>query len=73
VFIIDEEAIALEAHKDMVSLLKEYARTGYKQLHGGDDASFAELWRETFEAESGSAKSTNRKKLALLPVRPLTK
>jgi hypothetical protein len=72
VFIIDEEAIALEAHKDMVLLLKEYARTGYKQLHGGDDTGFAELWRDAAMGEGGSVKSKKRKKLALLPVRPLT-
>lgn len=47
----DEEAILKAVQRDMRSLLKEYARVGYKQVHDGSDEGFEEFWYRAFHAD----------------------
>ena len=48
----EEERINAEAHEDLVMLVKEYARRGYKDTHGRGDNKFEELWGRAFDADS---------------------
>lgn len=44
----DDEAIRAATHKDLILLIKEYARQGYEHAHAGTDGDFEQLWRATF-------------------------
>jgi hypothetical protein len=44
----EEQAISAATHKDLVLLIKEYARQGYKQTRGSTNEEFEKLWREAF-------------------------
>lgn len=49
------EDISVTTHKDLVLLIKEYARQGYEQSQSGTNGDFEKLWHETFhlsESES---------------------
>jgi hypothetical protein len=50
-----KEEILASTHKDMILLIKEYARKGYGQIQGSVHDEFESFWRETFhltESES---------------------
>ena len=42
------DAINAAAHEDMVLLMKEYARKGFKEAHRGTGKDFEKLWLESF-------------------------
>jgi hypothetical protein len=41
-----KENLRAVAHQDMISLLKEYARIGFREVHDGTDKGFEELWQK---------------------------
>jgi hypothetical protein len=43
--------IAAVAREDITKLLKEYARAGYRAVHGQDDEDFEALWGQAFDAD----------------------
>jgi hypothetical protein len=51
----NEEAVGSAAHRDLILLIKEYARQGYEQTEGSESYGFEKLWRAAFhltESES---------------------
>ena len=46
----EEERIEAAAREDLRLLLKEYARAGYKAVHGRDNQSFEAMWAQAFGA-----------------------
>ena len=45
---LEEELIAAAVREDLRLLLKEYARAGYKAVHGRENESFEGLWSQVF-------------------------
>ena len=43
------ERITTVAREDITLLLKEYARVGYRAVHGQKDGEFEELWGRGFD------------------------
>ena len=55
-------------HKDLVLLMKEYARTGYQQTQGGRRGEFEMFWGETFHlTESESVSSAEQQQYSVIP------
>ena len=50
------ERITAVAREDMARLLKEYARTGYKAVHGRGDEDFDAMWKQAFDPDPGEEK-----------------
>ena len=44
----EEERITAAAREDLTLLLKEYARAGYKAVHGRLGEGFEEMWDQAF-------------------------
>ena len=52
----DREKIAAAGREDMTLLLKEYARLGYKAVHGRDGQDFEALWGKAFDGDRAEEK-----------------
>jgi hypothetical protein len=52
----DEERIAATIREEKTRLLREYARIGYKAVHGQDDERFEALWSEAVGVGSDEEK-----------------
>ena len=52
----EREPITAVAREDMARLLKKYARTGYKAVHGRDDEDFEAMWTQAFGPDPGEEK-----------------
>lgn len=50
------EQITATAREDLTTLMKEYARVGYKAAHGQRDEGFEELWGRAFDADRAEEK-----------------
>jgi hypothetical protein len=48
--------IAAEGRTDLRQLLKEYARMGYKAVHGRNGKDFEALWSAAFDADGAAEK-----------------
>ena len=57
----DKEAIRAGTHRDLVLLIKEYARQGHGLHRGGTDGDFEGLWRGCFrDTEAASVTPTKQ-------------
>ncbi len=51
------EQITAASREDLTELLKEYARAGYRAVHGQGDEDFEALWGQAFDADGAAGKS----------------
>ena len=46
---LSNAAIGVAVHKDLLMLIKEYARQGHEQTESDTNENFESLWREAFQ------------------------
>jgi hypothetical protein len=64
---IANEVLAASIHRDLMLLIKAYARMGFKEVHSGSETGFDELWRDCFQIGKSEAKQPVQRTLALVP------